>query len=289
MGGFLFVVPVLLITGVLNLADLLGFNLIGQSTLLLFFCMAAYSALGAVDDWQGIRGLRGKGEGMSARMKSSFQFIFAVIIASVLYFGPPELNYVGVPGIPNFVEIGWLFLPIAVFVIVGFSNAVNLTDGLDSLAGSLSSVAFASYGIIAFLQRQTYLAAFCFTIVGALLAFLWFNAHPAELFMGDTGSLALRLAGPPQDTKVVACVMQIAHAAKAKGGWVPAASSAAAAACRPQPAHSAAAPPSWWPTGPADRVVLCCPACDRPACSHCHGGQQAPSGEEPSGGGHVGG
>ena len=191
MGGFLFVVPVLLITGVLNLADLLGFSLIGQSTLLLFFCLAAYSALGAVDDWQGIKGLRGKGEGISARMKSIFQFIFALIIASTLYFGPPDLDYVGVPGIPNFVEIGWLFLPIAVFIIVGFSNAINLTDGLDSLAGSLSSVAFASYGIIAYLQQQIYLAAFCFTIVGALLAFLWFNAHPAELFMGDTGSLAL--------------------------------------------------------------------------------------------------
>jgi phospho-N-acetylmuramoyl-pentapeptide-transferase len=191
MGGFLFVVPVLLITGVLNLANLLGFNLIGQSTLLLFFCLAAYAALGAIDDWQGIKGIRGRGEGMSARMKSAFQIIFAVIIASVLYFGPPEISYVGVPGIADFVEIGWLFFPIAVFIIVGFSNAVNLTDGLDSLAGSISSVCFASYGIIAFLQRQEPLAAFCFTIVGALFAFLWFNAHPAELFMGDTGSLAL--------------------------------------------------------------------------------------------------
>jgi phospho-N-acetylmuramoyl-pentapeptide-transferase len=132
MGGILFVLPVLLITGVLNLADLLGFNLIGQSTLLLFFCLAAYATLGAVDDWQGIKGIRGRGEGMSARMKSSFQFIFAAIIASVLYFGPPELDYVGVPGIPNFVELGWLFLPIAVFVIVAASNAVNLTDGLES-------------------------------------------------------------------------------------------------------------------------------------------------------------
>ncbi len=191
MGGILFVVPILLITGVLNLADLWGFNLVGQSTLILFFCMAAYSILGGVDDWQGIKGIRGRGEGMSARTKSLFQFIFALIIASILYFGPPELSFVGVPGVADFVDIGWLFLPIAVFVIVGFSNAVNLTDGLDSLAGSTSSICFASYGIIAFLQRQTYLAAFCFTIVGALFAFLWFNAHPAELFMGDTGSLAL--------------------------------------------------------------------------------------------------
>jgi phospho-N-acetylmuramoyl-pentapeptide-transferase len=194
MGGILFVLPVLLVTGSLNVVNLIGLDLIGQSTLLLFFCLAAYSTLGAVDDWQGIKGIRGRGEGMSARMKSTFQFIFALIIASVLYFGPPELNYVGVPGVPEFVEIGWLFLPIAVFIIVGFSNAVNLTDGLDSLAGSISSICFASYGIIAFMQRQTYLAAFCFTIVGALFAFLWFNAHPAELFMGDTGSLALGAA-----------------------------------------------------------------------------------------------
>ncbi|RME61304.1 MAG: phospho-N-acetylmuramoyl-pentapeptide-transferase [Caldilineae bacterium] len=191
MGGVLFVGPVLLITGVLNLADLIGFSLIGQSTLLLFFCMAAYAILGAVDDWQGIKGLRGKGEGMSARTKSTFQFIFAAIIAGVLYFGPPDLDYVGIPGRPEFVSVGWLFLPIAIFIIVATSNAVNLSDGLDSLAGSISSVCFASYGVIAYLQNQTYLAAFCFTIVGALMAFLWYNAHPAELFMGDTGSLAL--------------------------------------------------------------------------------------------------
>jgi phospho-N-acetylmuramoyl-pentapeptide-transferase len=191
MGGFLIVVPVLMITGVLNLADLLGFSYIGSSTILLFFCLAAYSALGAIDDWQGIRGLRGQGEGLSPRMKSAFQFLFAIIIALVLYFGPPQLDVVGVPGIPEFVHIGWLFIPAAVFVIVAFSNAVNLSDGLDSLAGSISSVSFASYGIIAHLQKQTYLSAFCFTVVGALFAFLWFNAHPAELFMGDIGSLAL--------------------------------------------------------------------------------------------------
>ena len=79
----------------------------------------------------------------------------------------------------------------AAFLIVGFSNAVNLTDGLDGLAGSLAAVAYACYGVIAYLQGQVWLAAFCFTMVGALLAFLWFNAHPAELFMGDVGSLAI--------------------------------------------------------------------------------------------------
>ena len=191
MGGILIVVPVLLITGALNVANLWGLNTIGQSTLLLFFCVASHAILGLVDDWQGIKGIRGRGEGMSARMKSGFQFFFATVIALVLYFGPPQLDFVGVPGIAEYVTVGPLFIPIAIFMIVGTSNAVNLTDGLDSLAGSSCSVAFACYGMIAYLQGQTYLAAFCYTVVGALFAFLWYNAHPAQMFMGDTGSLAL--------------------------------------------------------------------------------------------------
>jgi phospho-N-acetylmuramoyl-pentapeptide-transferase len=191
MGGVLIVVPVLLITGVLNVADLWGLNAIGQSTLILFFCLASYALLGAIDDWQGIKGVRGKGEGMSARMKSTFQVIFATLIGFVLYFGPPNWDYVGVPGVADFFRIGPLIIPVTIFVLVGVSNAINLTDGVDSLAGSVSSIAFACYGLIAFLQDQIYLAAFCYTLVGALLAFLWYNAYPAQLFMGDTGSLAL--------------------------------------------------------------------------------------------------
>lgn len=191
MGGILFVVPVLLITGALNIINLAGLNAIGQSTLLLFFCLGSHAILGAIDDWQGVKGFRGRGDGMSPKMKSSFQFIFATIIALVLYFGPPNWDYVGVPGFPDFFQIGPLIIPVTIFIIVGTSNAVNLTDGLDSLAGSIASVTFACYGLIAFLQNQTYLMAFCFTIVGALMAFLWYNAHPAQMFMGDTGSLAL--------------------------------------------------------------------------------------------------
>ena len=191
MGGILVVVPVLLITGVLNLADLIGLNAIGQSTLILFFCLGSHSVLGAIDDWQGVKGVRGQGEGMSARMKSGFQLLFATILALVLYFGPPHWDYVGVPTYPDFFRIGAWIIPATILIIVGFSNAVNLADGVDSLAGSLSSIAFTCYGLIAYLQDQIYLVAFCFTLVGALLAFLWHNAHPAQLFMGDTGSLAL--------------------------------------------------------------------------------------------------
>ncbi len=191
MGGILIVVPVLVITGLLNIANLWGLNAIGQSTLLLFFCMGSHAILGAVDDWQGVKGIRGKGEGMSARMKSSIQLLIATITALVLYFGPPAWDFVGVPGFPDFFQVGVWIIPVTIFIIVATSNAVNLTDGLDSLAGSIASVAFTCYGIIAFLQDQIYLVAFCFTVVGALLAFLWYNAYPAELFMGDTGSLAL--------------------------------------------------------------------------------------------------
>ena len=191
MGGILIVVPVLLITGVLNIANLWGLNYIGQSTLILFFCLGSHAILGAIDDWQGIKGLRGRGEGMSARMKSGFQLLFATSVALVLYFGPPHWDYMGVPGFPDFFRIGPLIIPITVLIIVLMSNAVNLSDGLDSLAGSISSIAFACYGTIAYLQNQIYLTAFCFTVVGALLAFLWYNAYPPQMFMGDTGSLAL--------------------------------------------------------------------------------------------------
>lgn len=203
MGGILIVVPVLLLTGLLNVVNVwfrnvFGSTIIGHSTLLLVFCMSSFALLGAVDDWQGIcqgrtdapRTARST-KGMRAPVKFAFQLLFATIIALVLYYGPPQLDFVGIPGHFHYVHIGWLFMPVAVLIIVGFSNAVNFTDGLDSLAGSSSSIAFAGYGLIAFLQDQIYLAAFCFIVVGALLAFLWHNAHPAEMIMGDTGSLAL--------------------------------------------------------------------------------------------------
>jgi phospho-N-acetylmuramoyl-pentapeptide-transferase len=89
------------------------------------------------------------------------------------------------------IDLGVLYIPVAVIIIVGLSNAVNFTDGLDGLAGLIAATAFAAYGTIALMQGQLFIGRFCFTLVGALFGFLWFNAHPAELFMGDTGSLAL--------------------------------------------------------------------------------------------------
>ncbi|MBU6350200.1 MAG: phospho-N-acetylmuramoyl-pentapeptide-transferase [Chloroflexi bacterium] len=191
MGGVLFVVPVLVIIGLLNIVNLLGMDAIGQSTLLLFFCLGSHVVLGAIDDWQGIRGLRGRGEGMSPRMKSAFQGLFAAIIGLVLYYGPPQWDYVGVPTYVDYFRVGPLIIPATIAILYLTSNAVNFTDGLDSLAGSTSLVAFACYGTIAYMQNQLYLAIFCFALTGALMGFLWYNAHPAQLIMGDAGSLPL--------------------------------------------------------------------------------------------------
>ena len=187
MGGLMVLVPVLVITGVLNVANLLGLTLIGRSILVPMIVMLTYGALGALDDLVGVRRVA---TGMLARYKFLWQLILAALTALALHFGL-ELRSVALPGVPEKVDIGLWYVPIAMFIIVAESNAVNLTDGLDALAGSLAAVAFAAYGVIAFLQGQIWLVAFDFTVVGAILAFLWYNAHPAELFMGDAGSLCL--------------------------------------------------------------------------------------------------
>ncbi|MCC6935793.1 MAG: phospho-N-acetylmuramoyl-pentapeptide-transferase, partial [Thermomicrobiales bacterium] len=105
------------------------------------------------------------------------------------YF-PLGLHSIYIPFFGQY-NIGLLYIPIALFSISGTANAVNLTDGLDTLAGGTAAVAFTAYGIIAFLQGQVQVVTFCFTMVGALLGFLWFNAHPAQVIMGDCGALAL--------------------------------------------------------------------------------------------------
>src|SRR5574341_1482725 len=190
MGGLLILIPVLIATIGLNVVNLLLRDDIGRSVLLPLAALVLYGGLGALDDWEGISGLRAIGEGISARAKFAAQFAVAAGIALVLMFAL-DIHSLALPGIPQRFDLGLLYLPIAVTVIVGASNGVNLTDGLDGLAGIVTASAFACYGIIAFLQGQTYLTQFCFVMVGACFAFLWFNAHPAHLFMGDTGSLAL--------------------------------------------------------------------------------------------------
>jgi len=189
MGGVLFILPVLLLTGLLNAASLIGLDVIGRSVLVPLIVLVSFGVLGAIDDWEGIRGKR-RGDGMRARTKFLFQVILALGTAFVLKYGL-QVPEVILPGVQFDFNLGWWYIPIAAFVIVSESNAINFTDGLDGLAGLISATAFAAFGGIALMRGQTYLAQFCFIIVGALFGFLWFNVHPAELFMGDTGSLSL--------------------------------------------------------------------------------------------------
>ncbi len=189
MGGVMILLPVMLLTILLNAASLIGVTVLGRSVLLPLLVLLSYSILGALDDWEGIRGPR-RGLGMRARTKFIFQLILAVGIAFGLKYvlEVPEMFW---PGFDEPISLGIFYIPIAAFIIVGMSNAVNFTDGLDGLAGLIAATAFAAYGGIALLQDQVFLARFCFTLVGAIFGFLWFNVHPAELFMGDTGSLSI--------------------------------------------------------------------------------------------------
>lgn len=189
MGGVMVVLPVLLLTGLLNAVALVGLELAGQSVLVPMATMVAFGLLGAVDDWEGIRGKR-RGDGLSIRAKFIAQWALAGIVAWALKY-MLEVPDVLFPGMQLVINLGWFYVPIAAFIIVAMSNAINFTDGLDGLAGLISATIFATYGAIALFQGQIFLAQFSFTVVGALFGFLWFNVHPAQLFMGDTGSLAL--------------------------------------------------------------------------------------------------
>ena len=189
MGGVMIIIPVLLINVLLNGTTLIGMRILGQSVILPLLVMLSFAVLGAIDDWQGVKGKR-VGEGMRIRTKFVVQILLGLAIAVVLKYmlKVPEMY---LPGINFQIKLGWFYIPVAAFVIVAMSNAVNFTDGLDGMAGLISATIFAAYGGIALIQGQVFIGRFCFTMVGALFGFLWFNVHPAQLFMGDTGSLSL--------------------------------------------------------------------------------------------------
>jgi phospho-N-acetylmuramoyl-pentapeptide-transferase len=183
LGGLLFSGTTFVLT--------VAFNLIGHfSQLLTLGALVSCSTLGAVDDL--LSTFRVGRAGLRARFKLAWTLLIAVAIVAVLHV--PRLlahpNDVWVPS-RGFVDFGLAYWPLAIFAIAATAHAVNLTDGLDGLAGGAGAIAFATFGGIALLTKQQYTGEFCFTMVGALLAFLWFNIYPAKVFMGDTGSLAL--------------------------------------------------------------------------------------------------
>lgn len=189
MGGVLILFPVALLTVLFNAVKILGVSVFGNSILVPLSVFIAFAVIGSIDDWFSLRGIRG-GDGLSPLSKLIPQLVVAIGTAIVLQviLDVPTLY---LPGLDFEIPLGFFYYPIAAIIITGYSNALNFTDGLDGLAGLIAATAFAAYGAIALIQGQIYLARFCFILVGSIFGFLWFNVYPAELFMGDTGSLAL--------------------------------------------------------------------------------------------------
>lgn len=181
MAGIVTIFSIVIIT--------LIFNFSKNQTLLPLIALIGGGAVGLLDDIINLRGFGGGVKGLRAPIK--FMMIAAVAgIAAWYFYAKLGYHIVHIPFI-GFLELGWLIIPLFIFVVVATGNAVNISDGLDGLAGGLSAIAFGSFGIIALLQGNIGIAGFCFTVVGALLSYIWFNINPARFFMGDVGSFAL--------------------------------------------------------------------------------------------------
>ncbi len=180
MAGAVFVIAIAIVT---------LFNLDRGQTWLPLAALLGGAAVGLLDD---IINLRGNGSGV-AGLRGSLKFAMISAIGLVLgwfFFAKLGFDVVHIPYIGD-LTLGWLIIPVFAFVVVATGNAVNISDGLDGLAGGLAAVAFVAFGVIAMLQGQLALTGFCFTVAGALLSYLWFNIYPARFFMGDVGSFAL--------------------------------------------------------------------------------------------------
>ncbi|MFH1533931.1 MAG: phospho-N-acetylmuramoyl-pentapeptide-transferase [Nitrospirota bacterium] len=194
MGGLLIWGTILLtvaISMILQKAEITKYSLFNRNeTWIPLFTLATCGILGAVDDILNVKGI-GKTKGLSAKLKLTWLTIFSAVggwwFFSKLGFDSINIPIVGVGPI----EVGWWYIPIFILVIIATANSVNFTDGLDGLASGLLIMAFGAFGIIAYAEGLLILATLCMVIVGALLAFLWFNIPPAKFYMGDTGSLAL--------------------------------------------------------------------------------------------------
>ncbi len=180
MAGIIGVIAITVVT--------LGFNLDRAETWLPLAALLGGGVVGLLDD---VINIRGQGKGV-AGLRSSLKFVMIILLAVVLgwfFFVKLGYNTVHLPFVGD-LALGWAIIPLFVLAIVATSNAVNISDGLDGLAGGLLAISFGTFGVISLLQGHVLLSGFCFTVVGALLSYLWFNIYPARFFMGDVGSFA---------------------------------------------------------------------------------------------------
>jgi phospho-N-acetylmuramoyl-pentapeptide-transferase len=199
MGGVLIVASIAAST-------LLWANLRNRFVWVMLLTVVGFSLIGVWDDWRKLR----RRWGLSARAKLGLQLLLALALAEIVLWTPGADGWQPVLAIPFLkgwlIDLGWWWIPFAMLVVVGASNAVNLTDGLDGLAVGPVIMAGGAFAVIAYLtgnfRAADYLkilnvkgagelTVFCGALVGAAIGFLWFNCHPAEVFMGDAGSLAL--------------------------------------------------------------------------------------------------
>lgn len=184
MAGIIFVVSTLLVT----LID----NLHRNSTWLPIAAMTGAGLVGLFDDIINIHSVGGGIAGMRAKIKSLFLLAIA-FVGGWWFYSKLGVTDISIP-FWHALHLGWLIVPLFMLVIYSTANAVNITDGLDGLAGGLSAIAFGAYAIIALLEKKYGVSGFCMTVVGALLSYTWFNIYPARFFMGDVGSFALGTA-----------------------------------------------------------------------------------------------
>lgn len=184
MAGIIFVFSVVVIT--------LMFNLSRDQTWLPLAAFVGAAAIGLIDDIINIKGTGAGVAGLPSKLKLLLITLVA-LIGGIYFYTKLDVSSIHVPFYGE-LGLGWLIIPLFVITIISTANAVNITDGLDGLAGGLAAIAFGNYAIIAFLQGRIGVAGFCMTIVGVLLSYTWFNIHPARFFMGDVGSFCLGTA-----------------------------------------------------------------------------------------------
>lgn len=184
MAGLITVLAITIVT--------LAFNLNRHQTWLPMAALLGGGAVGLIDDIINIRGLGGKVAGLRAPVKFTMITVVAALIAWFFYY-KLGISSVHVPFAGN-IGLGWAMIPLFMLVVVSTGNAVNISDGMDGLAGGLLLSAYTAYAVIAILQGSFGIGAFCMTVSGALLAYLWFNIPPARFVMGDVGSFSLGTA-----------------------------------------------------------------------------------------------
>ena len=189
MGGIIFIIPTIITMFILLFLGKIQFT---QNLLIVMFVFVAYALIGFIDDFLIIK--KGKNEGLTEIQKLFGQLVVAIIFF-IIFLKSGHETALNIHTLNIRIDMGWFYGLFLLFVLVASSNAVNLTDGLDGLAGGLSAIAFLAFGIISWgstwAAGHEEIAIFCFTLVGSLLGFLFFNSNPAKVFMGDTGSLSL--------------------------------------------------------------------------------------------------